>query len=93
MKKIEAYGCEYCGAHYLDSDQAITCEENHVNVGLLVIAEARYFAYDFETESGSDHGFPSDLRIDDHSGHLAEYRLVREGSAEDFEPFIPDEYS
>lgn len=91
MKKIEAYGCEYCGGHYLDSDQAITCEQSHVNVGLLVISEAKYTPGEYGPDN--DHGFPSALRVDDHSGHLAEYRLVREGYAENFEPFIPDEYS
>lgn len=86
MKKIEAYQCDFCGVHYLASGQAITCENNHVSITDLTISEAKYSA----NEDTWDTDFPTVVRveIDGRSGHLAEYKFVRDGSVEEFEPFV-----
>jgi hypothetical protein len=64
----------------MDKDDTISCEETHVANDKLSIVSIVH------KSNSSDYGFPENITIEikNHSGCLAEYKMVREGSIEDF---------
>lgn len=88
MKTIVTYVCEVCNAEWDHSSEAEACEMSHC-INLNIVDK------DFAPKTAvQPYGFPFRIIVDDStcSGHAAEYVLVKEGAAEDFEPYHPPEF-
>ena len=90
MTKVTMYMCAFCSEIYRKSSDQLNCEASHVSKENLEITDVDYKNNShYHDYSNWKHGYPNKLIIENNkkSGSAAEYKLVIEGSVEDFEPY------
>ncbi len=85
VKIVEAWECETCLESYLEKDLALTCEKWHLDGDKMVVQDVFY--------KTPNQQFPDEVLIEceNHSGILAHYRKIEEGSVEEFTHLYPRE--